>query len=336
MPMVSLGDMARHFVAQRDMSQLRNRLALVNQEVSQNRAADTTRHLQGRGDRLVHADAKIARLAAEVTVAENLGQKLKAGQTALGHIDQIRASLSTRLVGMPTASTTQSIAEAGAMAEGALRDFFASLATRHDHDYVFAGRASDQAPLAPIDDVLAALRSLAAAATSLEDLSQIAADFFQDPSGPFATWVYQGGTGPAESRDLGDGVQVGLGPRADDLALRNLFSALATGVLVAESTLPVAVTSRATALQRVGAALVDAGAGMAAITARLGMHEAQLEQIVTLRGAHRTGAEIMRNALVDIDQAHAISTLQTLQAQLEIQYTITGRIASLSLAGYLR
>lgn len=336
MAMISLGDMARHFVAQRDMSQLRGRLALVSQELALNRAVDTTRHLQGRSDRLVQADAKIARLGGEVALAETLAHRLKTGQTALGQIDSLRNTLSSRLVGVPISAIEKSLTEAGAMSEGALRDIFAALSTRHGGDYVFSGRASDRAPLAPVDDVLAALRVQAAGATSVEDLAQVANAFFRDPAGPFVTWVYQGGTGAADSRDLGEGLQIGMGPRADDPALRDVFVALATGILVAQSDLPLAGSTRATALQRVGTALVDAGSGMAAITARLGMNEALVEQVVTLRGANRTASQIMRNDMVGIDQAQSASTLQELQAQLEIQYTITGRIAALSLAGYLR
>lgn len=336
MAMISLGDMARHFVAQRDMHQLRSRLTTLTQEVSQERTADPTRHLQGRSDRLVMLDHKISALTGEVKMAETLGHRLQTAQTALTQIDKIRSTLSERLLGLPTATTEKSLAEAGALAEGALRDIFGALAVRHGADHLFSGRASDRAPLAPVEDMVQSLRAQAAGAASFDDLAAIADHFFTDPAGSFAMSIYQADTGPAETRDLGQGMQVALGPRADDPALRKVFAALATAMLQGESKLPVAGSTRSEAMQHVGAGLVDAAAGLAGLTARLGMNENLVDQVVAARSAGLAAAQIMRNEMIGIDQAKAVSTLQQLQAQLEIQYTITGRLASLSLAGYLR
>lgn len=336
MALTSLGDMARHFIGLRDITATRKQLARLNGEVTSGQAADPVRHLAGRSDRLFALNHKIATLGAEQKAAAALGQRLQTAREAVGTIEAARADLSQTLLSLPMAVTTQAFPRVGAEAEGALRAMVSALSTRQGPDYLFAGRNSDMAPVAPADDIIVQIRQVAAGAQNAQEVQQRVQQALVAPGGLFDTAFYQGATGAEDRRDLGQGVQIGLGPRADDPAFRSLMATYATAMLVADSGLPISDTAKVEALHALGAELVAAAEPLAIATARLGGQENLAEQIAAARGAGLTAATMMRQDLVGIDQAEAISTFDQMQAQLEIQYTVTARLSGLSLAGYLR
>ena len=336
MALTSLGDMARHFIGLRDITASRNALVRLNSEVVSGRTTDAVRHLDGRADRLFALNHKIATLGAEQKAAAALGHRLQSAREVTTTIEATRADLSQTLLSLPMSVTPKGISRVSAEAEGALQGMISALSTRQGPDYIFSGAKSDAAPFAPVADIVTQLRTLAAGAQSADEVRQLMQQAFTAPGGLFETDFYQGATGAEERRDLGQGVQVGLGPRADDPAFRSLMASYATAMIVADEGFAISDTAKAEALHNLGADLVAVAEPLSVATAHLGGYELLAEQISAARGAGVTAAVMQRQDLVGVDQAASISALDQMQAQLEIQYTVTARLSGMSLAGYLR
>lgn len=336
MALTSIGDMARHFMSLHHGTAIRQRMAVLERELSTGTAADPVAHLDGRADRLADLDRRIALGTAQAGAARAIGQRLETAQVALGQVDDLRAARSTDLVGFPVSAGEGDIAGAAGRAEAAFAAAVSALNSRHGGESLFAGAASDRPALGPADDILSALRAVTAGATDAADLAARVDAFLDDPGGGFATTAYLGDTGAPAVRRIDGERGVTLGPRADDPAIREVLRGLALAAVAADDGLPLTATERGDLLRSAGTALVDAAAPFAAARARLGAAQEDAETAATRHSAALTAASLQRNDLIGADPADTVSALTQIRTQLETQYAATARLAGLTLAGFLR
>jgi flagellar hook-associated protein 3 FlgL len=70
--------------------------------------------------------------------------------------------------------------------------------------------------------------------------------------------------------------------------------------------------------------------------AELGSAQARIAEASSLNSALATSLQISRNDLVGRDQFEASNELLELESQLQTMFTITGRLANLTLSNFLR
>ena len=88
-----LGDMARYFTASRQNADIRTRLDRLSTELSSGRKADPATSLGAEAGRVPGIDRRIAIGTAQVSVAEQLGQRLSVMQIGLETVSRTRGQL---------------------------------------------------------------------------------------------------------------------------------------------------------------------------------------------------------------------------------------------------
>lgn len=331
-----LGDMARHFQSVRQGADLRQQLDRLTVAMSAGVAADATAHLSGRADRLVMLDRQIALRTAEHAATRALGQRFETVQVALESLSAAQSTTASDLVALPAMITESQISAAATRADFAFRSAVVALNERHGADSLFAGTATDGPALARADTILVALRSAVSGATSAGELAARVNTFFTDPGGGYMMLGYQGNVGAAATRRVDADLQVTAGPRADDPAIRTVLRGLALAAVAADPGLALTATDSAATLRQAGLDLVGAAAGLADLRGALGAVQQQVDEAASRQSAAVTADRILRNGLVALDPAETATRLTQVQSQLEAHYTVTARLAGLSLAGYLR
>ena len=176
-----------------------------------------------------------------------------------------------------------------------------ALNTRIDGQYLFAGSRTDTAPV-----------DLPAAAVTTADPS-----------------LYYRGDGVRLTVRVDAGVEVGYGVTADDAGFAGLIAALGQAKAAHAANdrpgLEAAMTGMGAALDR-----------LTAVRADLGTKTAQLESIAEQHRAGLGYLDEMISGIQDVDLAEVLTRIASDQASLEAAYSTTGRLASLSLASYLR
>jgi flagellar hook-associated protein 3 FlgL len=338
MPLQSIGDMSRHFLSLRQNVELRSRLSTLTQELSTGRAADLTAHLRGDSALLADLDRRQALTDSYAGAAKETGQMLAVMQLSLDTISTTRDDLAGKLI-VAVAGTLNSALDTGFRAGRASFDSIVqALNVTIGGQSLFVGTATGASALASPEAMMASLSAAAAAAgvTTAADLAAVVDAWFDDPAGGFATTAYRGDTGATMTRRVDVDAPVPIDARADDPALRNLMKATALAALAGEPAIALPDHERRLALQDAGMRMVSASEPLATLQARLGLAEATVEEAGARHVARRTAFGIMRNDLVSADPFDTSISLQAVQQQLEIHYTLTARLSRLSLVGYLR
>lgn len=328
MTLAALGDRAALFASQRHNADLRARLALAAQELSTGQVADPVRALRGDTGPLADLDRRIERAEAWGLAAREAGMRLAAMGAALDKAAEAREGLLGRLLASGPAGPDPA-ADAPA-AETAFRSILSGLNARLGEGALFAGTATDGPALAEADTLLAALRSAIAGQTTAAGVASVLDDWFDSPSGGFATEGYLGASASL-SRGIDDAETVIL-PRADDPALRALLKATAMGALAAD--LPEG-EGRAL-LTRARDGLLASGDALTRLRAGIGESEARAEAATARHAARASAWGILRQEMIAADPYESASTLEALRTRLETHYEAVQRLSSLSLVNHLR
>jgi flagellar hook-associated protein 3 FlgL len=201
---------------------------------------------------------------------------------------------------------------------------------------LLAGRATDTAPLAAAETMMASIKAAALGVTTGSDLAVAVDGWFDTPGAGFDTLGYQGDTGGRIALQISETESVTQPVRADDPALKSLMKAFALAALSTDADIGLSMSEQAIAVERAGEKLFSATDGVVALQATLGRGEARVEDSIARHAARQTSFGILRNEMVAADPFETASALQEAETMLERHYLVTARLAGLSLAGYLR
>ncbi len=336
MTLTRLGDGAAAFQLRRENVDIKTRLNTLTRELSSGKKADLTKALGGDTTILRDIDRSLRLAQSQSSAAKEIAGTLAAKQVGLNAVDGERSLLVERLINVPFEPSADQRRSASLAGEDAFRASVATLNTRFAGQALFAGAASDGAALATPDDMLVALRT--AIAGSADATSAIAAieTWFDAPGGGFETFAYTGDTGPQVQRRLDDSTTVSLAARADDAAVREVLKSAAIAALSEDTGTTLSDNDRAAMLRDAAERSLVAAQGMAELRGRLGQAEGRVETVVARLTAQITSLGILRNEMDSADPFATAGALQEVQVQLETHYSITARLARLSLAEYIR
>jgi flagellar hook-associated protein 3 FlgL len=334
MAMTTLSDLSQMFQLRRDTVRVRQDLARATQELSSGTNANLSKALNGNFSPLVGLDKQLSALAAYATNAKEATLFADTAQSALGRVKEVSDGLGTSLLSVKESDIVTVGEVYAGEAEGAFELTVSALNTSVAGRSVFGGAATDRSPLAPASDMLAELRTLAAAETTASGVAAVVDAWF-GPGGGFEANGYKGSANQISNFKVAEGREIEMPIKADDPEIRNQLKALAKAALLEGS----GITDRTEKVhlaQMAGESIISNQDRMLSLQAQVGSAQARIETASTQNASEKTALEIARSGIVSVDPYEVATQLQNLQVQLETIYTITARLSGLSLTNYLR
>lgn len=333
MVQVSYGDLAQTHLLRRQTASTKADIARLSQEVTTGLASDTARHLSGNMDGISALDASLARLGAYKTATTELSLYAEATQSGLEVIRGLAETAAAALLPAEGMANTAQVNSAALTARQGLDTMLSTLNTRLGDRSLFAGRDTSGSAVISAETLLATLETVVAGASTAEAAEAAVAAWFDDPAG-FAATGYLGGQALAEI-PIADGETAAPDVTANDPALRQIMTGLALGALLDRGLFADQSEARRDLAGRAGQSLTAAQTDLTYLSARLGATEARIEDAKTRNSAESTVLGIARNDLLGVDDYDTSTRLQSAESQLELLFTLTARIARLSLAEYI-
>lgn len=333
MPTLSVGDLAGFFAATRHTSRLKTGLATLTQELGTGQSADLVARMGGDTGRLLHIDRRLSLIESHSGASQETAQTLAAMQAALAGLEGERAGLALQILGHGNLPGKEQ--DLAGSAEASFVAMVRSLNFQAVGKPLFAGTAHISAALAAPEDMLADLAASLAGANDAQEVIARVSDWFNAPTGGFATMGYLGDDGVMR-RSLGDGQSVVLDARADDPAVRGLLEAVALTALIGRGALAGDIQGQRELIQESGRRLLAVTTPLVGVQARLGAAEARTDEALARLSAERAALMVARNDTAAADPFETASKLEEMRQQLERHYLVTARLSRLSLAEYLR
>lgn len=333
MTRISVGDASLTRVLARQGAELRGQVQRAAQEVASGKHSDIGQVLRGDVGPLLAVDASLARLAAYHTNTADAAFQTAAQQSALSGLSQLATGIATTLVGSRDFPTPVQVNAIASDARGRLGSAVGLINSQAAGRAVFSGVATDTVPLGSVEDLLTALQTAAAGATTAGQVEAAVNGWFSDPLG-YGTF-YQGGAA-LQPAPIAPGEAAEISTTAMDPAIRDTLAGLAMAALIDRGALAGNSEERARLANLAGQTLMRTEDSRVSLAARIGVVEAQIDSARTRNASEETALGILRSEIGSGDPYEAATRLQSIQTQLESLYLVTARVSRLSLAEYLR
>lgn len=335
MSFLTIGDLAQSLAARRGMARLSGDLFRLSGELSTGRRDYA--NLSGRTEigPLAVLEADIARLDGQLATAQEQVTLGQATQAALGRMASLSGHLVQALMLSPDAAPSAMVDLAAAEARRGFESAVAALNTQVAGLSLFAGTGVDAVPLPDAAGILAGLEAAIGTPPDAATAA-VAIETYFAPGGPFETVDYRGQADARADISL-NGARISP-PGAEAIApeIAATLSAMAKAALVDRGLFDGASVERAALVRDAGEALLSAEAGLAGLRAGIGRAEEQLSRAMETAAAERAAFDMAKLAMVEADPFETASRLRDAEARLEALYTVTGRLADLTLTRYLR
>ncbi len=335
MTLNSIGDLARGLTLRARSTEIKTQIETLSYEMSTGKVADVSSRVAGDYSHLLDLDRKITQLQAFSVATSEADLFADAMQLSLETVSAATGRLSGTLLAFGTSNQAVTHAQASAQARNELDSMISALNTRAGGRSLFSGTATDTAPLASTDTLLAALKAELSGLNTLTDIQQAAEDWFNDPAG-FEATIYQGSTAALAPMQISETEQVRLPVTANDPALRDALRDAAVAALASDDALGWPPDLQTAVFTEIGVGLADTKDAMTTMRAEVGAVQSRIEQATTRNAAAKTSFEYARNEIVSADPYETAAKLQTVQFQLESLYSVTVRNSNLSLVNFLR
>lgn len=333
---LSFGDLAFGFRTRLHTHQIKSDLERLSYELSSGTRADFGTAVAGDYGPIAGIEHGLGKLASYETATAEAAMLIDVAQVSLGTIHDMSQDLAPALL---AAGNSNSAATMDVTGTDALEKFdmvVGALNAQAGGRTIFAGAASDRAPLVGAEDIMAELRLAVAGETTAAGVAAAIDDWFNAPGGGFETIAYQGSDTDLGPLRLGDDQSVRLQVRADDTAIRNVLASYAMGALVAEDVPSTDIGARAALARMAGEKLLLADGGFTTERAGLGSLQARIEDAIARNAAEKSALELARLRIVGVDPYEAASALEAAIGQLETLYTVTSRVARLTFTDFVK
>ncbi|WP_273185644.1 flagellin [Hyphomonas adhaerens] len=305
---------------------LRDRMDTTSEEAVTGRYKDMTAHLSGRIGQAMLGQKAIDDVANERTQLTLKETRLEIIQQSLTAIDDNIGQLGVRMksaLGSEDFTARESVVRD---AKAALASTFSVLNTRHGERYLFSGDATNTKPVGDVDIFLGDVRSMAASATDAADFAAQMDSYFNTPGSGWQANVYSGTATASDPASL-----TGIDP-----AITQTLQGLAVLALSgSDETLPL-LNGNSDTLIAATETLADGQAALTNARAERGILQAQIESSKSALDLEETVLTHSFNQMTARDQYEAASELKRLETSLEASYTLTARLANLSLLNFMR
>lgn len=335
MPIVSIGDLSRHFVSLRNSGEIKSDLAQLNQELSSGRRADIASSLGGDTRQLLGINHSIGVVDQYLQSANETSMLLDSMQLALGRVDQTLSRSSETLLKINSQSQPLEIDHATSVAKSAFTDIISAINNSYAGRSIFGGSKVDGPPLANANDMLADMGAALAGTNTIADAEQIIEVWFDDPNGGFSTMGYLGDMGADVSKPLGSEQKIDIGVRADSKSLREILKATALAASLPSIAGNFSTRDQGSILQSAGERMMASSTDAVQMQTEIGFLQEIVETAQTRLGSEKSSLLIAHNSLTSADPFETATRLQAVQLQLETHFTVTSRLSRLSLLEYI-
>ncbi len=315
------------------ISSLKSQSEEARIEIVTGRAADLKQALGGAigGAQLLRKS--IDEVSAYQFAATRALGRASAAQITLARAADQAGALGPEILSALGRADETSLGVAADQAKLDLNNAISSLNQRYEGKAMFAGDATDSAPLADAETLLTDIRAIFAGAATPAQLQTDLDFYFNDPAGGFATTIYQGGAGDAPRVEVANGEVIAYSAKADEPAIRDLLRSLSSIVVAGEQA---PSPDRNMALEAASSRLIEAGNGVTEIRARIGVSEERMQAALDRLEFEATALSAAYNDRTARDPFEAASRLQQLESQLQASFVLSSRISQLSLVNFLR
>jgi len=326
----------RHDLLSRLISQLRGRADTARQEAVTGLLVDPAAARGGKVSELLGLEQSLAEIA---QYREIIGLAEARASVIQGTLDSLRelsvefqVSGQTTLdanVGAARETTSAAIRQALGVAISALNVSFGGRS-------LFGGDAGTTRAVAPLEVIMSGSVAVLEAGPTAGAAYAALSTEFSAAGGLFETTFYTGGSGDVPATEVARGERLDFAPRADEAPIRALLRDLATLSAAFDPGNAIAADERRGLAELAIAGMrnnVDALAGMAG---RVGVAE---ERMTDVQARHQAAQAVLNLAYLKLagrDQFEAATELTQLETQLQTTYLATVRLASLSLANFMR
>ncbi|WP_376875773.1 flagellin [Albirhodobacter sp. R86504] len=336
MNFVSVGDMAQMFRLQRQNVSIKAEMGRLTQELTTGRAADVGAALKGDFTALAGIDRSLKTLESYKFVSQEASTLSANMQAVTQTISDITSDFGAALLTAGSSLSESMIDVVGLSANEKFESAVAAFNTNTAGRFLFSGKSTDTAPLADPQIILSAIGSaIAGETTSSGVLSQVDA-WFDAPagSGGYLDVAYRGGEA-FEPFKLAEGETASLSVTGADPDVRQVLKSLAIGALLSEGLFAGETDKRAFIANAAGAALISSASSVSNIGASIGTAQERIESVATRNSAETAALTLARAEMIAVDEYDSATALQALETQMTTLYTLTARLANLSLTDYM-
>lgn len=334
MKSTSLGDLAQSFMLQRRSVALRQDLVRLTDELSSGKVSDVRQVLDGNHNYLTGLERSLEVLNGYSVANSEATYLTGAMQESLERVQDFGSALGLDLIlassGPIGAVSGSPSGNALTQLQGMIGSLNGDIAGRS----LFAGTATDTAPLPDADTLLAQVRAVVAGQPTPQDILTAAEAWFADPAGFDAT-VYAGSTTALAPFALSDTERVTLDVRANDPAIKEVLMHTTLAALVDDPALGLDVPMQLEMFEITGIGLQSNQDQLTDLRSNIGFTEGRIAMISAKNQAEETSMKFARNSLLAVDPFETAAELENVQFHLQSLYTVTARSSQLSLVNFL-
>jgi len=308
------------------VAKIRERIDTTSEEAVTGRYSDLTTHLSGRIGSAMLSQKAMDDLKNERTQLSIREARLDIAQQGLTVIHDDINTLNVRMqnaLGSGDHATREAVVTD---AQAALDQMFLVLNSRHGERYLFAGDATATKPFADVGTFLSDIRQIATSAADADDFATQLDAYFNTPGAGWQQNVY---AGTATASD--PGAVTGMDP-----AITKIAASLAIFALSGSDEAIPLFEGNSDAVQAAATTLTEGQGQLTNVRADRGVLQSQLARSQESLNLEETILTATFNQMTGRDQYEAASELRQLETSLEASYTLTARLANLSLLNFLR
>lgn len=331
----ALGDMARGFRTRRSIAATKADLERLTQELSTGRKTNIAAPQTGDFRPIAGVEHRLSQLAADRTVNTEAKVFWEASQIALGRVQAAADEAVPNLLQAKQVENAPLLENLGIEMRGRLSSAISALNTQFGGRSIFAGAATDLPALSDADTLMADVEAAVAGSTSIAEI-EAALDTFFGPGGAFETTHYLGSTTSIAPIDVGGGIEVGFSARADGPETRSLLKGFAMGALVGQDMFGFDARRDGLLAARAAELTINAQTQMTGLRATIGGGQQRIEEASAAIATETVSFRLSQEDLAGVDPYQVAIELSSTEARLEAIYTVTARLAGLSLTSWLR
>ncbi|WP_417834136.1 flagellin [Thalassospira xiamenensis] len=288
------------------MRSVQSQLADATNQSSSGMKADSYSGVSDNSYVISTLSAEISESSAYADLAEQIQSRVEMYYSTLNDMVDLMSDMLADISGALSTGSTD-VAGINESATAALSTMASLLNTQYEDRYLFAGSATNTAPVS----------------VDVADYPAMTAPSTTDTS-------YYSGNSDIASAKVADGTTIEYGLTADQEPFEQALRALNLTAYASADPIDEAALTEAMAL------IEDAVAGIADLQTQVSLTQDELEAVVDMHTDFQLTAEGIVTDLSEVDLAEAMVNLETLSVQLEASYSVAGQIVDMSLFDYLR
>ena len=288
------------------MRSVQSQLADATNQSSSGMKADSYSGVSDNSYVISTLSAEISESSAYADLAEQIQSRVEMYYSTLNDMVDLMSDMLADISGALSTGSTD-VAGINESATAALSTMESLLNTQYEDRYLFAGSATNTAPVSVDVADYPAMTTPSAADTS-----------------------YYSGNSDIASAKVADGTTIEYGLTADQEPFEQALRALNLTAYASADPIDEAALTEAMTL------IEDAVAGIADLQTQVSLTQDELEAVVDMHTDFQLTAEGIVTDLSEVDLAEAMVNLETLSVQLEASYSVAGQIVDMSLFDYLR